>query len=187
MRKIILPIGSRKRVEAQTGVQTSRRDRGMQRVRTVGDLAERIAKDPDLEKRIKENPIKTIAGPRFARADGCVGFSDRRDYARPGGPGGHAHRCDHGHVRQGYAPICGGGRICRRRGPDRPSRAITSGASPTHLISKAMLPWKGWFPITWDRSDTHRGEAKGSACDASAQWSERPCCLINKCYRRWRE
>jgi len=41
--------------------QTSRRERGMQRVRTVGDLAERIAKDPDLEKRIKENPIKTIA------------------------------------------------------------------------------------------------------------------------------
>ena len=62
MRKIILPIRSRKRVEVQAGGQTSRRERGMQRVRTVGDLAERIAKDPDLEKRIKENPIRTIAG-----------------------------------------------------------------------------------------------------------------------------
>ncbi len=33
----------------------------MQRVRTVGELAERIARDPDLEKKVKTDPIKTIA------------------------------------------------------------------------------------------------------------------------------
>jgi len=106
----------------------------MQRVRTVGDLAERIAKDPDLEKRIKENPIKNHSGPCFARADGCVGFSDRCDYARPGGTGGHGRRGYDGSVWQGDAPIvvaigsAAGGAL------NRPSRAITSGAPPPHLI-----------------------------------------------------
>jgi hypothetical protein len=32
-----------------------------QRVRSVGELAERIARDPELEKKIKADPIKTIA------------------------------------------------------------------------------------------------------------------------------
>ena len=33
-----------------------------QRVRSVNELAERIARDPDLEKRIRTDPVKTIAG-----------------------------------------------------------------------------------------------------------------------------
>ena len=32
-----------------------------QRVRSVGELAERVARDPDLEKRIKTDPVRTIA------------------------------------------------------------------------------------------------------------------------------
>jgi hypothetical protein len=32
-----------------------------QRVRSVGELAERIARDPELEKKIKADPVKTIA------------------------------------------------------------------------------------------------------------------------------
>ncbi|HVN24506.1 MAG TPA: hypothetical protein VMT71_11085 [Syntrophorhabdales bacterium] len=32
-----------------------------QRVRTVGELAERIARDPELERKVKEDPIKIIA------------------------------------------------------------------------------------------------------------------------------
>ena len=33
----------------------------MQRVRSVGELAERIARDPELEKKIKADPVRTIA------------------------------------------------------------------------------------------------------------------------------
>lgn len=32
-----------------------------QRVRNISELAERVARDPELEKKIKENPVKTIA------------------------------------------------------------------------------------------------------------------------------
>jgi hypothetical protein len=31
-----------------------------QRVRTVGEVAERIARDPELEKKVKDDPIKII-------------------------------------------------------------------------------------------------------------------------------
>jgi hypothetical protein len=33
----------------------------MLRVRTVGELAQRVAHDPELEKKLIENPVKTIA------------------------------------------------------------------------------------------------------------------------------
>jgi hypothetical protein len=33
----------------------------VQRVRSVGELAERIARDPELEKKIKADPVRTIA------------------------------------------------------------------------------------------------------------------------------